>query len=257
METLMIVKEIMQVASVLLLFMVASMFIGRKIRTEYRRATILFGLWWLIMGATTAIYTVNDFVVGYGTFSLVEPLMFTTWPLMLFAMFGLLYYTLFLFVGSERRVLPISLVYLAVAIAALVMVFMSDHAVITPTNPMEGYNPGDLYFNMSVTTSLLVSAAFLLPQIVVCIALYSIIGKLEKSTQKYRTLLISTSILLPLVFKMVVGTMGLENNQTLVTIAAGITLLSAVIIYVAYKPPKFVKKKGILSIDDERQTLEK
>ncbi|MDD5503659.1 MAG: hypothetical protein PHH26_09450, partial [Candidatus Thermoplasmatota archaeon] len=131
METLMVFREVMYACSSVLLLMIAAMFIGRKIRTEYRRPTIMFGLWWGITGATMVVSIINDITISYGIYSFGIPVIYTTWPLLMFATFGLLYYTLFLFAGSEKKILPVAVLYAAVAISAMILIIMAHPTVIT------------------------------------------------------------------------------------------------------------------------------
>ncbi|MDD5502704.1 MAG: hypothetical protein PHH26_04475 [Candidatus Thermoplasmatota archaeon] len=251
------IATIFQTLSTAMFFLIAGMFLGRKVRPEYKRPTIMFGVWWAIMGIITAnsiiqraLFEENIFVMGIS-------IIYVELVALSIGIFGLLYYTLFLFTGKEKLVIPLAVFYVAVAIWLVWMVYSGEPYVVKESTVIAGkeYAPGAIAYVKPIPQymSILVLSALVLPQIIVCIALYSLYFKLDKPTQKYRVFMIATGILVWFGSGLVANAIGISSNPAWASISKLISVLAVAMVYLAYKPPYFAKKKyGLLSIDDER-----
>lgn len=236
---------IIKTLTVVLFWAVAAIFLGRKVRPEYKRPTVMFGLWWLIGGLLIATGIVSTILAEYGIYVRI-PTAYVTWALLPFALFCLLYYTLFLFTGREKWMIPLAVFYGAIIIALLVIGTVSGPYFDEETGKVE-------YVRSSLASyaGLISVVAVALPQIFVCIALYVLYFKLDQPTQKYRIFMIATGIFIWVFSSMIASIFNLSTIPMWPVIGSFTVMLAGLTAYLAYKPPAFIKKRGVISIDDE------
>lgn len=257
------IRTALQVSYTVLFFMVGAMLLGRKVQPEYKRPTFFFGLWWTIAGVIAAVQIIQQVLFRYPMFQgnlLATAYGVILWSAMMVGIFGLLYYMLFLFTGKEKWTIPLAVFYAAATALVLYVIISSGPYVVKAagilyqgTTNERWYNVGEIAYTTYPSYSMLIllACAVLLPIIIVAIALYALYFRLDRPTQKYRVLMIATGMLLWFGSGMTGNAAGVSQGQLYSTIMAGTSLVSSLMIYLAYKPPKFVKKRGILSIDDE------
>ncbi|MDD5502695.1 MAG: hypothetical protein PHH26_04430 [Candidatus Thermoplasmatota archaeon] len=238
-------------------FAVIGIFIlGRQRRESYSRPMNLFGVWWILLGAIKAIEIfIRIMMYDYGITALNVPMYSIYWTIGPIATFCLLYYTLFLFTGHEKWRIPIIVFYAAIIIAIVAVILTSGPYVALDDAPFYLNQPGNIAYAKPVPDylALLIIGAIEVPQISVCIALYSLYRKMEKPTQKYRLVMVATSLLLIFVSGFVSFIAGKTDELAWETVYRAIYLLSAILVYVAYRPPYSIRRKyGVMSILEEK-----
>lgn len=236
---------------------IGAMLLGRKMRSEYRLPTTMFGLWWIVLGALKSMEVISRVLLNdYGISYFNVPFEFVKWSLMPFALFALGYYTIFLFSGKTKWSIPLALLYLAVGVFLIYLMATSGPYVILEETTIgkTTYLPGDVAYQIKTPLymGLMILAALIFPQLVICIALFYLYFKLDRPTQKYRILLIASSIFFWLGSSFVMSAFGTATKSTALVVQHLIELLAAVMIYLAYMPPQFIKTRyGVKSISDE------
>ncbi|PKK86206.1 MAG: hypothetical protein CVT48_02180 [Thermoplasmata archaeon HGW-Thermoplasmata-1] len=241
-----------QVLTAALFFVIGGMLLKRKAKSRYARPTIFFALWWVIVGITKGKTILDSILVEYEYYGLHIGLFYLNAVLVFAGFFFLLYYTLVLFTGNEKITIPFGVFFLALLVLLLAFVAASGPVVITEAGGDLAPGTIDCEIPNWVTTLLLLG--MLLPQIGVCVALYVLFFKLKgQPTQRYRVFLISTSLFLWFGSGLLVSfAESARGSDAWLIIKELISLFAGMLIYFAYNPPAFIKKKhNIIGLADE------
>ncbi len=240
---------------------IGALLLGRKTGGDYRKPIMMFSMWWIILGIDRVIeVAVRILNHDYGIYSLNVPLYYVFWAIAPLGIYGLLYYTIFLFSGRNRLAVPLGLFYLAITVIALATIAASGAYVADANDVNLGVQvnqPGNIAYLRPLSYAFIaaVLSALILPQIAVCIALYSIYPKMSQPTQKFRLAMIATAMLLFFGSTFVATLTGRIVGADWETLSKSIYLASAVIVYAAYSPPRLLREKyGLVSIFDERES---
>ncbi len=221
--------------------------------SEARLAWGSFTVWWYGLAAITLI---GGFLSLFGAFGLTSLPLFVTATyinilVICVALWGLLYYLIYLFTGNRRLLLPLAVFYIIYYILLVYYITAS-----TPENVNVGRWNTTLAYRAPLTGPffVLIIVLLLLPQIIGGLAYFTLYFKVPEATQKYRILLVSWSIIVWFLSPLFALAGGLAQQDWWQVASRFIGLAAALTILMAYLPPRWLKQRyGILSLSDESQ----
>jgi hypothetical protein len=218
---------------------------------EARLAWQLFIVWWVGLAVTTLV---AGFLNILGAFDLISlPLHITMTHINLLficvALWGLLYYLIYLFTGNSRPLFPLAAFY--VAYYALLIYYITVSAPIDVT--INRWNTSITYRDqVTGPFFLLVLLLLVVPQIGAGLAYFTLFFRVKEPTQRYRILLVSWSIVIWFGSSLAASITGLSQFDLWQFISRMISLAATLTILLAYLPPAWVKQRyGITSIGEE------
>jgi hypothetical protein len=223
----------------------------RVVSPDARLAWALFVVWWYALASSTLSGALLSLL---GAFSIVAlPLFVTINQVNLLAiciaLFGLMYYLLYLFTGSRRLLVPLSLFYIAYYI--LIMYYVQARE---PVAVVVGRWNASLQYAKPAEGPLFVAALLLLvfPQIIGSLAYFTLYFRVQTLTQKYRILLVSWSILIWFLSALLASIAGLGQQDWWQVTSRLIGLFASLAILLAYDPLPWIRRRlGVSSIAEE------
>lgn len=218
---------------------------------EARLAWNSFTIWWYALAVTTLIRGIQNLLGAFGITDLV--LFVTTSYVNLLvtcvALWGLLYYLIYLFTGNSRSLTPLTIFYMIYYILLVYFITASipDHIQVNRWNATLAYRTP-----MTGPFFGIVVALLLLPQIIGGFAYFTLYFRVVDVTQKYRILLVSWSIIVWFLSPLaaLIGKVAELDWWQLMSRLIG--LGAALAILMAYLPPRWLKQRyGIISLSDE------
>lgn len=224
----------------------------RPASPEAGTAWRMFVLWWFALAATTLSGAVLSLLGALGIAGL--PL-FTTITLLnlgatCVALYGLMFYLLYLYTGNQRLLGPLTVFYIAYYAFLVYYVQASMPVGVTVNRWRAG-----LEYQNDIRGPLFLIALFLLvfPQIVGSLAYFMLYFQVRTATQKYRILLVSWSIIVWFLSSFLAAISGLSGQDWWQVVSRLIALSASLVILMAYQPPSWVKRRyGVASIADEQ-----
>ena len=218
---------------------------------DARQAWRLFTLWWNGLAASTLI---NGTLSLFGAIGLTDlPLFLTATYVNLLvicaALWGLLYYLVYLFTGNRRALLPLTIFYAAYYVLLLYYTTASipSHVEVSRWSAAVAYR-----VPLAGPFFLMIVALLLLPQIIGALAYFTLYFRVRETTQKYRVLLVSSSIIVWFASPLVALAGRLAEQDWWQLTSRFIGLTAALLILMAYLPPVWLKQRyGIPSLNDE------
>lgn len=226
----------------------------RRVGGEAQLASDLFATWWFALAATTAAGVATRMLGWAGVTDLALYLAVSQVTLLglCIALWGLLYYLLYLFSGNRKLIVPVSLFYIG---------FYAWLVYLTASRAPTGVNVEEWKVTLTYATSVSsgVTATFILllilPPLLGAIAYARLFFRVEDRTQRYRIGLVSFTIVawfgttLAVYFLQIGPSFGWQVASRLIGLAA------AYLIYAAYRPPGWVRARwGVRSIDEHEGT---
>lgn len=229
--------------------------LGKRViaSSQARLAWELFTVWWYGLAASTLI---GGFLNLLGAFSLASLPLFVTATylnilVICLALFGLLYYLIFLFSGNRRWLRPLAGFY--TLYYALLVYYITASG---PSHVTVGRWSTTLAYRAPLTGPFftLIVVLLLLPQILGGLAYFTLYFHVPEATQRYRILLVSWSIILWFTSPLIAQAGGFGQQDAWQLTSRLIGLAAALTILMAYLPPRWVTSRyGITSVGDERQ----
>jgi len=227
--------------------------LGKRVisSAEARLAWGSFTVWWYGLAATTLI---GGFLSLFGAFGLTSLPLFVTATylnilIICLALWGLLYYLIYLFTGNRRSLVPSVVFYM---IYYILLVYYITASI--PDNVEVGRWDTSIVYRVPPTGPLVVIilVMLLLPQIIGGLAYFSLYFRVAEITQKYRILLVSLSIIVWFLSPVVALAGGLGQQDWWQFASRLIGLAAALTILMAYLPPRWLKQRyGVISLSDE------
>jgi hypothetical protein len=229
--------------------------LGRRVvaSSEARRAWQSFTIWWYGLAATTLI---GGFLNLLGALGLtILPLFVTATYLNILviciALWGLLYYLIYLFTGKSRLFLHLAIFYTIYYVLLVYYITASN-----PENINVDYWRTALVYRAPLAGPLfaLIIVLLLLPQIIGSLAYFTLYFRVHEATQKYRILLVSWSIIIWFLSPAFALAGGLAEQDWWQLVSRFIGLAAALTILMAYLPPRWLKQRyGIIALTEESQ----
>jgi hypothetical protein len=220
---------------------------------EARVAWQSFTIWWYALAVTTAIRSFENLL---GALGLTDLTLFATASyinilVLCIALWGLLYYLIYLFTGNTRSLVPLTIFYMIYYVFLVYYITAS-----APSNVEISRWDTTLAYRNTLTGPLFVILVvlLLLPQIIGGFAYFTIYFRVSDVTQRYRVLLVSWSIIVWFLSPLFALAGGLSEHDWWQLASRLIGLGAAATILMAYLPPRWVKERyGIISLGDESQ----
>ncbi len=220
---------------------------------EARLAWQAFTIWWFALAVTTLLRGLQNLLGAFGLTDL--PLFITASYISLLvtciALWGLVYYLIYLFTGNSRSLAPLTIFYMSYYVLLVYYITAS-----IPNNvEISRWNTALTYRNsLTGPFFVIVVVLLLLPQIIGGLAYFTLYFKVSDVTQKYRVLLVSWSIIVWFLSPVIALVGGLSQQDWWQLASRFIGLAAALTILMAYLPPRWVKQRfGIVSLSDEKQ----
>ncbi|HEX9840827.1 MAG TPA: hypothetical protein VGA72_15870 [Anaerolineales bacterium] len=221
--------------------------------SEARLAWQSFTVWWYGLAITTLV---GGFLNLFGALGLtILPLFVTATYINILviciALCGLLYYLVYLFTGNSRLLAPLAASYL---IYYVLLVYYITASI--PENINVDHWRTTLAYRAPLTGPFFVIliALLLLPQVIGGLAYFTLYFRVTEVTQKYRTLLVSWSIIVWFLSPFAALGGGWAQQDWWQLMSRLIGLAAALTILTAYLPPRWLKQRyGIISLTDESQ----
>ena len=212
-----------------------------------------FTVWWYGLAATTSVSAFLSLLgaVGITNLPLFVTAMYINLLIICLALCGLLYYLIYLFMGNSRSLILLAIFYLVYYILLVYYITASN-----PTDVYIGRWNTELVFHSRLTGPffVIILLLLLLPQIIGGLAYFTLYYRVTDTTQKYRILLVSWSIIIWFLSPLIARLGGLAEQDWWQLTSRFIGLAAALSILMAYLPPRWLKRRyGILSLNDENQ----
>jgi len=223
--------------------------------SEARMAWHSFTVWWFGLAATTLIDGLLSLFGAFGwtSLSLFVTATYVNILIICLALWGLLYYLIYLFTGNRRSLVPSALFYL---IYYILLVYYITASI--PGNVNVGRWNATLAYRAPLTGAffVMILALLLLPQIIGGLAYFSLYFRVAEVTQKYRVLLVSWSIIIWFLSPVIALAGGLAQQDWWQLASRLIGLAAALTILMAYLPPRWLKQRyGIISLSEESKAV--
>jgi hypothetical protein len=211
-------------------------------------AWLMFVVWWYALALATVSGGALSLLGAFGIIGL--PLFVTITIINLLttcvALFGLMFYLLYLYTGKSSLIWPIGTFYFFYYGLLVYFVEASDPVGVTVSR----WNT-TLEFQNAVQGPLFLLALFLLvfPQIIGSLAYFMLYFQVKAKTQKYRILLVSWSIIIWFMSSFLATVSGLSQQDWWQVMSRLIGLGAALTILFAYQPPSWIKRRfGVAAI---------
>lgn len=224
----------------------------REVEGEAHLAARLFAMFWYLLGGITAVGASNS-VLGW--MGVTQPAVYitilhVTFLVIFVALWALLYYFVYLFLGSRKLLWPVTAFY--VALYAWFLYLMAS--VGSATVLVDAWTVRLDYEHDLDPTSLparLFGVLFILPPIVGAVAYARLFFKVEDLTQRYRIGMVAGTIIAWFSTSLLANVMQLGQAGWWQVTSRLVGVAAALAIYYAYRPPEWVRRRfGIRAIDE-------
>jgi hypothetical protein len=218
---------------------------------DARLAWMLFVVWWYALGTSTLVGALLSLL---GAFNIVGlPLFITLTQFNLLAicvaLYGLMYYLLYLFTGNRRLLTPLTLFYIAYYI--LIIYYIQSRM---PVGVTVGRWNASLEYAQGPGGPVFIVALLLLifPQVIGSLAYFTLYFRVKNVTQKYRILLVSWSIIIWFMSAFLASIAGFGGQDWWQVTSRLIALSASLAILLAYDPLPWIRRRlGVSSIIEE------
>jgi hypothetical protein len=229
-------------------------YIGRVLSQRHQTtsgaslAWLMFVTWWYAL----ALATLSGGVLSLlGAFGIIGLPLFTTITIInllttCVALFGLMFYLLYLYTGKASLIWPVGVFYFFYYGFVVYFVEAGD-----PVGVIVNRWNTSLEYQNTIRGPLFLIAIVLLvfPQILGSLAYFMLFFQVRAKTQKYRILLVSWSIIIWFLSAFLASIAGLSQQDWWQITSRLIGLAAALTILFAYQPPSWIKRRfGVVAI---------
>lgn len=240
-----VAQALVQLASAVLYLWVGRIVLERHVEAASRRANTLFGVWWVALGLIfllTPIFSAPARFLGHRDLALATTLLNVTLLLAVVAVWGLVYYLIYLYTGSARAFWPITGFYVILAGTLLYLVAWLDPS---------GFDAsGAVTFGrdrLSGLPAVAVGAALSLPVFLAAIAYGSLFFRVPQLAQRYRVALVSGAFILQFGWSLLSTLLHLParfpNSVALAMLSNALGILAASAVLLAFRPPRAIRTR--------------
>ncbi|MCA1812507.1 MAG: hypothetical protein LC624_00975 [Halobacteriales archaeon] len=219
----------------------------RKVEGEAATAWNLFVLWWLGLGALVLVSGLQTLAVAAGYVNLAAHVTFTYLALMVLAvaLWGFVYYLLYVYTGKRSLLAPLTVFYAGVLAGLVYFVVVQD-----PYDVAVKEWSVTLLYRQPVTGPAYAAliGAVLLPELLVGIAYGTLYFKVNDRSQRYRIALVSVATTVWFGSSLVQNVAGASQSDFWQVANKFIGLGAALVILAAYRPPAWVRRRGITAV---------
>lgn len=222
----------------------------RQVEGPSRLALGLFTTWW----ASLAVISVAGALVRLGvaagavSFPLYLTYVYLSLLLLCLALWGLLYYLVYLLTGSRRSFAAITVFYAALFVSYVYLVTAARPQGVT----VEGSRiVVDYARELAPGVTLFFLATLLGPQLVASIGYFRLFFKVDDRTARYRIGLVSSTIFTWFLSSAVGAATEATTSDWWLLASSLIALAASLLILAAYLPPRWVRDRwGIAGVDE-------
>lgn len=223
----------------------------RNVSEDAALASWAFAVWWFSLAALTVAGGVQSLAaaIGYTSVAVATAFTFIALLVLCVALWGLLYYLVYLFTGRRRAWIPLAGFYLAAG-AFLVWYILAQQ----PDGIVVNRWSVALHYAAPITGPVQAAlvAIIILPQFLGALAYLTLYFKVSDRTLRYRIALVSLSILIWFGSAYAANVAGLSQNDSWQVVSRLIGLGAAFTILFAYQPPPFLRRRyGLRSVSEE------
>ncbi|PKK86203.1 MAG: hypothetical protein CVT48_02165 [Thermoplasmata archaeon HGW-Thermoplasmata-1] len=232
-------------------------YMGRRLRrrpatSENKWATVAFGLFWDLIGITSILFSLI-LILEFIDHIRFEPVSYVLYlllgSLLTPAVICLIYWAVFLFTGKRKLTMAVTAFYIAIGAAGVFTFLYTGADVVVRTDWMT------VWENRNPIPNIIYFFAYIIPVFFVSIAIASLARHTKVPSEKYRRVMLGLSLIL---FN------GMSLVRFLINYPYGpvgpdymiintVQVLSALFVFWAYYPPRFIRKKyGIIGLSGER-----
>lgn len=214
-----------------------------------RLAWSAFRVWWLGLGFATALGALRTLLAQAAVDSLPVYVWLgqATTLVLCVALWGLLYYLLYLYTGNRYWAWPLGIFYglVFLGFTAYNLLVLRPIGITLETGSAAiqyQVEPPRIY-------NLIIALLILAPQLLAALAYFSLFFRLKERAQKYRVLLVSLSILVWFGSPLIALALGLSDLPWWALASRMLGFTAVLVIYWAYYPPSFIQRRfGVVSI---------
>lgn len=238
-----VVQASVQLASAVLYLWVSGIVFKRPVEGEAKRANALFGVWWLALGLVfllAPLLTVPPRILGYEDLALAVSILNLLIVLIVVAVWGLVYYLVYLYTGNAKWFAPITTFYVLLAFLLLYWI-----ALLNPTGfDAEGrlaYARGDL------SGAPALGLLFSVPVVIAALAYGSLFFRVKGTVAKYRIGMVAGGFILQFGWSVVSTALGLSRRYPdslwLALVSNALGVVAAVAVLLAFRPIRAVRTR--------------
>jgi hypothetical protein len=219
--------------------------------SDARVAWNIFIIWWISLATTTLIGGILNLLGAFGLTELPVFITVTQVNLLIIcvALWSLLYYLIYLFTGNNRSLIPITIFCIANYILLVYYVTASVPAGVTV-----GRWSTTIAYQHRITGALFIFVVLMAlgPQMLGALAYFTLYFRVKDPTQKFRILLVSSSIFIWFGSSLVASIIGISEFDWWQIVSRIIRLSATLAILLAYFPPHWIKQRfGIAALGEE------
>ena len=242
----------LSILSAVIYFYVGRVLSRRRVANpDARLAWMLFVTWWYALAGSTLIGAILSLLGAFNIAGL--PLFITLTQVNLLAiciaLFGLMYYLIYLFTGRQSLLVPLIVFYIVYYI--LVVYYVQARM---PVGVSVGRGSATLQYELPAEGPLYVAVLVLLifPQVIGSLFYFTLYFRVKTVTQKYRILLVSWSILIWFMSAFLASLAGLSEQDWWQVTSRLIALSASLAILLAYDPLPWIRHRlGVTSLVEE------
>lgn len=214
----------------------------RPVSDRHRLANQLFAVWWYGLGLATAIGAVQNLLVGrgYRDLDLFVTVTMVNLFLVCVALWGLLYYLLYLFTARRGLLGPLTVGYLAYYFWLQHLVYSAHPRAIEEHRWVVQVAYEHPIVGLAATIAVLLLVG---PQFLGAAALGTLYFRVTEREQRFRIAVVSVSIFVWFGSTLAVGLAKVGDNDVWQLTSRAIGLASALAILVAYRPPEALRRR--------------
>lgn len=239
------IQAAIQLVSAGLYFWVARTVLDRSVEGDARRANALFATWWVALGIVYLLLpalSVLPRTLGHRDLALATTLMNALFTLIAVAVWGLVYYLVYLYTGTPRWFWPITGFYVALAFSLLYLIAWLDPNGFDAAGRLTFTKEG-----LDVGPSIALSLAFSGPVLLSALGYGSLYFQAREPAARYRIALVSGAFLAQFGWSLASGLLQLSrrfpDSVALLLVGSAFPLLAAVAILLAFRPPQRVRER--------------
>jgi len=238
---------------------VARLILARHPSADARVANYAFATWWAGFGAVEFLLSAYQFPVslGYRDVAVITTVLYLLFILISAAIWGLVYYLVYLYTGSSRAFWPVTVFYGALAVGLVYLISWID---------ISGFDAqGNIVCRESAVScntllppwvSILLGLALSAPIVAAAIAYGTLYFRTTERTQRFRIGVVAGSFFLWFGWSTVSSLIGISTRasklqqegdpslqHTLALVNATIALVVPVLIVLAYRPPMWLRAR--------------
>lgn len=243
--TLALVQTAVGLVSAALYIWVARIVLAKGVEGEAKRANTMFALWWIALAflyLAAPFYSLPPQVFGYEDLALAVTLLNVLLLVIVAAIWGLVYYLVYLYTGNAKWFWPIAAGYFALGGILLYAVAY--------LHPIGFQADGTLQFEhqqLSGAPAIALGLLFSLPVVLAALAYGSLFFRVKEPGPRYRIGMVAGAFILQFGWSTVSSLLQLQRRYpgsiTLALAGNALGIVAAVIILLAFRPPAAIRAR--------------